>query len=218
MTAIGNWRFLRAGPGPLSRIHSEPAVPDVESANPGDPNVSTGGACGDALRDALAILRRHPPIAFSDSPDHDFVALADRYSSGFQTLLQGESAGSEELGLWQALRSAERTYAHHAAWSHDWRRRAVLGDAWILDGASVRYRFVHDRLQQSLALLAERGSSTAVASFALSVAERTAELSAAALDLCRNREVRGHAVWLQSMTAVAACGFRDLLSEAAPRR
>ncbi len=216
MTAIGNWRFLRAGPGPLSRFHCEPAVPDVESATP-NPAVSTGRSCDDALRDALAMLRRHPPMAFSDSPDHDFVALADRYSSGFRPLLRGESAGSEDLGLWQALRSAERTYEQHAAWSHDWRRRAILGDAWILDGASVRYRFVHDRLLQSLRPLAECESSTAVASLALSIAERTAELSAAALDLCRDHEVREHAMWLQSMTAVAACGFRDLLSETAPR-
>jgi len=208
MTAIGNWRFLRAAHGPLSLAVPTAGVP----SDSGDAAAGTADApsvAHDPVANAVAALRRSPPIPFSDSPDYDFVGLADCYIGATRTITLELAVGNDAGITPGTIEMAERAWAHHAVWVCDWGRRAMLEDAWVLDGASVRYRFVHDQLGCDLAALPNAHNHVSLATLALAVTTRTLALTSAALDLCRDREVRAHALWLQAMLVVVAAGLRD---------
>jgi hypothetical protein len=202
MTVMALWNDLLAG---ASMAASERALTPLPQAARGPLDARR------ALADALAELRQPEPICFSDTPDHDFVALAHRYDRSMLRLADALMPGMTEPELRQLTHTAAETRRRHAAWSRTWLLQIGLGDAWVLDGASVRLRFVHDRLRHDLAFAPGAQLDRDYGLIAMCVAHRSADLAHAAVDLCRHREVRCHATAVASLAGAEAIGFRDWL-------
>jgi hypothetical protein len=205
MTVMALWNDLLAGAGMAASERAKHALapaPQV-TRRPVDAR--------HAIADALAELRQADPICFSDTPDHDFVALAHRYDRSMLRLADALLPGMTDAALRQLTHAAAETRRRHAAWSRTWLLQSGLGDAWVLDGASVRLRFVHERLRHDLKFTPGEQLDHDYGLIAMWVAHRTADLAHAAIDLCRHREVRAHATTIASLAGAEAIGFRDWL-------
>ena len=205
MTVMALWNDLLAGAGMAASERAESVrrpLPQVARRPLGARH---------AIVDALTELRQAEPICFSDTPDHDFVALAHRYDRSMLRLADALLPGMTDPELRHLTHTAAESRRRHAAWSRTWLLQSGLGDAWVLDGASVRLRFVHERLRHDLDFAPGEQLDHDYGLIAMWVAHRSADLAHAAIDLCRHRDVRAHATTVASLAAAEAIGFRDWL-------
>lgn len=168
-------------------------------------------AARETLRQTIAALRAPEPFGFSDAPDHDFVALLDFYGAAFGRLAAGAGRSLSDPDLRTLTAQAEERRRRHVAWSLGWRLRSPLGSAWVLDAASVRLRFTHQRLRHDLAFEPGDRIEFDYAFIVTALSHRSADLCQAAGDLCRDREVRDYASETAAACSSESREFRDWL-------
>jgi len=174
------------------------------------PHARTLQASGhQALRSAIAILRTPQPIAYSDCPDRDFVALVRFYDSAIESLIAAVRQTVENPSLRKLINESGQTLRASAVPAANLDRTS--GAFWILDGASVQFRFVHNRLCQDLGFPLGYSLERDFALVSMIVGHSMAELARYAANLCREPAIRVLALATEKRATALAVSFREWL-------